>query len=308
MGLRPLCLLLSLPPGLFWLWYVWGKARLHPPPRLLVGCAVLLGALSPLGVLAFDDYINTHPIPWISSMTLEGGASQSLIYFVVIVGCVEETCKMLAVRLTVFYSRTFDDPLHGVLYSSAAALGFATVENARYVDAHGAEVMIGRAIMSTFGHVLLSMVWGFAIGAQRTRTKKGVAAWLGGWILLAASVLLAGLLHGLYDDFLFQNHMGLALLLLFTLWRVFLAQTELAARRSPHRPVVARRMRECSSCRALVRSEGRFCGSCGTPLEQAGEALSDAPGDRPWFCSSCGKTLMAATSPPDCPHCGLALR
>lgn len=289
-------LLLSLPAGFFWLWYVGRKARAHPPPAALVLLAFVLGGLSPIGVVAADDFVSTHPLPWLPAVTPDGDVFSRLLYFVLYVGLIEEMCKMLVVRYTVYYSRTFDDVLHGVVYSSAAALGFATVENAYYIEWHGPGVLVGRVIMSTFGHVLLSMVWGFALGAQRTRRPTGLSSAVVGWLVLAGGVLLGAVLHGVYDFFLVNGQMWLALLLLFTLWRIFLAQTEFVRHHSPHRRKTSRRVRECTGCHGLVRDEGRFCGSCGT-------AVSVEAGT---FCASCGKAVGSADG--SCAACGLLLR
>lgn len=281
-------LVFSLPGGLFWLWYVYRKSRFHPPPLRLVAVAVLCGMASTFVVLHASGYLADR-FPALRDMADDPRAAWRIAYFVVMVGLLEEGAKLLSVRLTVYYSRAFDDVVHGVVFSSAAALGFATVENARYVNWHGPEVLVGRVILSTFGHVLQSMIWGFAMGAERVaagRQRHGI---------LLAGLLLAAVIHGLYDLLLLYGQMWLALLLLFVLWRIFVGQMALAAQDSPHRPRTSRRVRECVHCHALARGEGRYCGACGRALEVAA-------GD---YCAACLKAVDAADR--SCRACGRLL-
>lgn len=284
--IEPGYLLLSLPAGFFWLWYVYGRCRFHPPPIALVALAFVCGMASPALVLAVDGFVEPR-FPTIAAMVESRFLLPRLFYFVVMVGLLEEASKLISVRATVYYARSFDDVVHGVVFSSAAALGFATVENARYVEWHGAEVLLGRVILSTFGHVLQSMIWGFAMGAQKTKA--------GGWGGLLTGLALAALIHGIYDLLLVYDQMWLALVLLFVLWRVFLGQIEAATRESPHRPRISRRVRECPECGGLVRGEGRYCGSCGRVLPGAGTD----------FCAACLKVVDGAEGA--CPHCACVL-
>lgn len=217
-GLAPLeLLLISLPAAAAWLVYVWRKAGKGRPPIRLVVAAFVLGGLCPLGVFAVHDLLQHVEVPLVSSLTVAGTVADRLAYFTVVVGLVEEVVLLAAVRLTVCRSRTFNAPVHGVVYSSAAALGFAAVENARYAAVLGADVLVGRAVLSTFGHVLISMVWGFAVGLQRT----GRGGPLGGWVGVGTALLLAAALHGVYDTFLYERHLWPALALLAVLWGVF---------------------------------------------------------------------------------------
>jgi len=303
----PEYLLLSLPAGFFWLWYVYRRCRFHPPPIALVALAFVCGMFSPALVLAVHDLVESR-FPFLEAMQV-GSLPQRLFYFVVMVGLIEETSKLVSVRATVYYARSFDDVVHGVVLSSAAALGFATVENARYVEWHGAEVLLGRVILSTFGHVLQSMIWGFAMGAQKITSIEDRARQAalsrgeraepvhpaGGWGGLLVGLGLAALIHGIYDLLLVYDQMWLALLLLFVLWRVFLGQIEVATRESPHRPRISRRVRECPACGGLVRGEGTHCGSCGRAL----------PPDGTDFCAACLKVVDAASTA--CPHCACVL-
>ena len=86
-----------------------------------------------------------------------------------VVGPVEELCKFAAVRLGPYRSLYFDEPVDGLVYASAASLGFASLENLFYVLEYGPEVMIAPPL-STVGHLVF--VWGFALG-QYCFKRKG---------------------------------------------------------------------------------------------------------------------------------------
>lgn len=217
-GLAPLAhLLVSLPAAAVWLVYLWRKAGVGRPPVRLVVAAFVLGCLCPLGVFGVHDLLQHVEVPLVSSLTVAGTVTNRLAYFTVVVGLVEEAVLLFAVRFTVCRSLTFNAPVHGVVYSSAAALGFAAVENARYAAVLGPDVLAGRAVLSTLGHVLISMVWGFAVGLQRT----GRGGIMGGWVGVGTALLLAAALHGVYDTFLYERHLWPAVALLTVLWGLF---------------------------------------------------------------------------------------
>lgn len=217
-GPAPLGLLLvSLLAAAVWLVCVWRKAGKGRPPLHLVAVAFVLGGLCPLGVFGVHGLLQRVEVPLVSSLTVAGNVFDRLAYFTVVVGLVEEAVLLVVVGGTVCRSRTFDSPVQGFVYSSAAALGFAAVENARYADVLGPDVLAGRAVLSTVGHVLISMVWGVALGLQRT----GRGGPLKGWVGVGTALLLAAVLHGTYDTFLYERHVWPAVAMLVVLWGVF---------------------------------------------------------------------------------------
>jgi RsiW-degrading membrane proteinase PrsW (M82 family) len=112
-----------------------------------------------------------------------------------VIGPAEELFKFLAVRLVMYRHPEFDEPLDGIIYASAAALGFASVENVFYVIdfTHGLGVRwaaLGlRSFLALPGHVIFAAVWGYALGRKKFDPTYPV------W----SRVALASLLHGVYD-------------------------------------------------------------------------------------------------------------
>ncbi len=277
--------LMSLGPGLVWLDYLRRLNPGRPESWARVGLVFGLGALSTQAVLFTTDAAGqlfpsaTHPGP--SPLDL-------LFYFVVWVGLVEETFKLLAVRLSVY--RRFQEPSQGLMFAGVAALGFATAENAVYIlRLEEPSVLLQRWILSTFGHVLMAMFWGYALGVTRTGPLEERRP-----ALVLRGLALSAAVHGLFNWFLMQGWSLAAVLLLAILWRLFLARTRHAARLSPLRRIPRRAMRECPACRALVRRDATWCTACGKSLPQEMEA----------FCPAC---LGAVGVRGDCPHCGAGL-
>jgi len=92
--------------------------------------------------------------------------------------------KLLPFLLFAYRNPAFDEPMDGIVYAAAVALGFATAENALYAAIYGGDVLVYRAFTSTLAHLAFAGLWGYAFGIRRSRA----------WAFAAA----AGL-HGAYD-------------------------------------------------------------------------------------------------------------
>ena len=122
---------------------------------------------------------------------LETGA-----FTLLVIGPVEETMKLGAVVATACTLGFVHHPAEALIFSSAAALGFATAENWYAMWATGGPDF-GRAILVPLLHVLFSSFSGW--GIARSYEKKG-ASWP---VLLGLS--LAAAYHGLYNYLEFRG-------------------------------------------------------------------------------------------------------
>jgi RsiW-degrading membrane proteinase PrsW (M82 family) len=219
-------------PGVFWLWFFYSKDRLDPEPKRLIARTFGLGML--LGVPA---------------TFLELLVPSSVVFSVLLAPPIEEGLKYLGVRWTVYRSQEFDEPLDGIIYAAAIALGFASVENGLYLLATYlyvidpeqqfqimsplgavASVFTIRALISVPSHVLFSSMWGYALG----RAKFSEPAI--GRSLIRTGLLFAILSHGLFNlsaSWLPEGALGV-LILIAILWRVLLRKIREASRPSPH--------------------------------------------------------------------------
>jgi RsiW-degrading membrane proteinase PrsW (M82 family) len=200
--MAPAALIVPVLPGLLWLWIVYRTDRYEPEPKKLVLLTFALGILSIVPAFVVER-LAEHVYPYLTQMELAaaepvGAMISPLPLFIgcfLFIGPAEELSKFLAVRLFVYRHREFDEPLDGIIYSSAAALGFASLENIFYVIdwSHGFGIRWGllgvRSFLALPGHVIFAATWGYALG--RARFNPQYLVW--------PRVALAAGLHGLYD-------------------------------------------------------------------------------------------------------------
>jgi len=189
--------LVGFAPGLFWLWFFHRKDDLEPEPRSLVLRVFALGAGSALAVLALRPHYG--PLLLDDLLASERPAVRAAVDAFVVTAGFEELLKTAAFLLGAYWHRELDEPLDGIVYGIAAALGFASVENAIYViRADDASVAVLRAFTATLGHVAFTGSIGFFFGLAKFDPRAGRR------LLLRATGLAAGVFfHGLYDHFLF---------------------------------------------------------------------------------------------------------
>lgn len=151
-----------------------------------------------------------------------------------IVGFVEEGCKFIVVRFYAYHKREFDEPYDGIMYSVAAALGFATVENVLYVLSQGAGAGVLRALLAVPGHAFDGVLMGYFLGLAKFQKTDARGNWFSG-----LGFGLAVLAHGIYDFIVFSLDKApfllLSLLVLAVLsWVVIFKATRHLSDRSPH--------------------------------------------------------------------------
>lgn len=155
-------------PALFWFWFFARRDVNREPAALLIRTFLWGAAMIVPAVL------------------LERAAGVLAVFAV---GVIEELAKYAAAS-NVSRHREFDEPVDGLVYAAAAALGFATLENALYVATHGAAVMWVRGPVTTLAHVLFSAPWGYAMAVKRFR---------GGRFVLRRGLLAGAGLHAVFN-------------------------------------------------------------------------------------------------------------
>jgi RsiW-degrading membrane proteinase PrsW (M82 family) len=282
--------LISFTPGLFWLWFFLRHDIHRPAPRRLVAISFLLGCVATIPAsivnvtLIQDDLTN----PGVSLATIT-------ISMLLVTGPFEELFKFLVVRLVPYRSLYFDEPIDGLVFGAAAALGFASLENLFYVLDYGPAVMLVRAPISTLVHLSLSSFWGYALG-QHHASENGRRK------LVIGSLALAAIAHGLFNVAVFAiDDLALGLLVSALLVGFGGFWAHRAFRRgqlnSPFRFKKNYPLVECPSCRLPIRALHRFCAYCGTTVPATFESLICGhyrTRNRPdaSFCTSCGDQLL----------------
>ena len=238
---------LSLLPGLFWMAYLRSLSRERKGGILLWIWAFVLGGASTQLTLFLSPLLGVDALKWIPYVG-------SLFFFVFGVGLVEEFCKSACAIVGLALPGSMKDPLVALQLTGGVALGFATVENVIYALNYGEGVLVGRALLSTLGHVLMSAVWGFSLGFLKES---------GGRLGYLKFLFLSALAHGLYDWFLSSNRPVLAILVLCLLWFGFREATLEAFLRQEYERELPYETRTCESCRVLTRADGAYCSLCG---------------------------------------------
>jgi RsiW-degrading membrane proteinase PrsW (M82 family) len=164
----------------------------------LVAATFLLGALAvvPAGLAEWGwDALSPYANPTLLTF---GHSARSfpvaVLGFIVTVGLTEEGMKLLAMWSLAAHRREFDEPVDGMVYAAAAALGFAAAENVRYLALGrvAGALVASRAFMSVPAHLFFSTIWGYGLGRRLVEPGRRV------WPLFLGAVCL----HGVFDTLL----------------------------------------------------------------------------------------------------------
>ncbi len=218
--------ILGFIPGIAWMVYVYRKDIHEPEPLGWVVLLFILGALVVFPVALIESWM-TSRMGISEPQTVTDAARVS--WFVA--GFVEELAKMAVVLAVVAYRKTFDEPMDGIVYASAVALGFASAENVLFIGRFGNVVILFRAPLATLGHLLFSSIWGYAIGNARFDHDHRLS-------LLGKGFLLSAFFHGLYNFLIFtQVFAAFAVyLVIMTLRKMLVRMVDSAQERSPFKP------------------------------------------------------------------------
>ena len=188
----------ALIPVIFLLMRVYQLDQLdREPPRLLLKLLLLGMAI-------------TFPVYWMEvlggNMLFYGmGGSRDLfsdpLYLALdnflIVAVSEELCKFLALKLGSWKSEDFNYYFDGILYAVIVSMGFAAVENVRYVFAYGLGNAVARAVTSLPAHCIFGIYMGSFYAEARHYQKQGQQG--KSLLSLVLAVLIPVILHGFYD-------------------------------------------------------------------------------------------------------------
>jgi len=162
---------LGAAPSVFLLIFFYLKDRYEPEPRGHVALAFVKGAVAVL-----PSYLLAQAIElWVGRVWLAlGGVWARLFEAAILAGAVEEGAKWVIFLALIYWWEELDEPLDGVVYGVALALGFATVENVLCVLRDGLSIGLLRAIFAVPAHALFGAAMGFYLGrAKLGRGRHG---------------------------------------------------------------------------------------------------------------------------------------
>jgi RsiW-degrading membrane proteinase PrsW (M82 family) len=180
---------LALVPAAIWMTFFYLQDRLEPEPKGFVLAVFALGALmaAAIGVPLVENVFRVSH--WIYADTLT-----TILGGILVVGFIQEFLKYAAVRYSIYHSDEFDEPTDGVVYATAAGLGYATVLNIQFVVSNGG-VDLGTGVIRmavvALAQAAFAGITGYFLGRAKFESE---AIW---WMPLGIS--LAAIFNGLFN-------------------------------------------------------------------------------------------------------------
>ncbi len=199
--------ILGFAPGVYWLYYFFNKDKLEPEPKKLLIKLYFFGIISAAIVIGLQLPFNLN----------------YLVSAIIVAPILEELCKFTLTYLGSYRNRNFNEPMDGIMYAVAVALGFASIENAFYLlraasfsKDIASNLIIIRSILSVPAHALFSSFWGYALGRIKLQNPRHKTR------ILVMGLIFAMLAHALFNLFcILGNYASAALLILVAvLWEI----------------------------------------------------------------------------------------
>ncbi len=286
--------LLSLTPCVLWLWYFYSRSLYKRPSLRVIAITFGLGAAATILALPLN-YFGQEIYSRVAGTSLP---ARVLMLFLV-VGPIEEFCKLLAVLAYAYRQKEFDEPLDGVIYSTAGALGFAAVENIFYLSHNNPMLVLLRGPLSNPGHALFSSLWGLSL----SRAKSAPNVMAARFPIIFKGWLIASLLHGTFDALLMTTE-GVSQILFYAVIAALLAlffwvrkQINFHREASPHREetMLLPISNTCENC-GTKGLAGELCHQCGQLISTPPESLicpvcASINRSEARYCLRCGANL-----------------
>lgn len=149
---------LAFAPAGVWLWYFHSQDIEPEPWREVMKCFVA-------GILVSFPAAMMETQFWFIG---------PILVVILLVPVVEECLKFCACYLISYRRKDFNEPMDGVIYAVAVALGFATSENVLYLYRELSQglqamstLMLARVFFTMPGHALFGIMWGYALGRAK---------------------------------------------------------------------------------------------------------------------------------------------
>jgi len=185
--------IMAVVPSILLVLYFMNADRARTEPRGEVARAFLLGIVATLPALLLELAADAFLRPWFVNPVYF-----ALIEAFVVAALCEEWVKLLVVRRFIYRRAEFNEVMDGIVYTVAAGLGFACMENILFVASGGMTVALTRAFTAVPLHAVCSALLGYSIGRAHFAATAAEEE-----RLLRGGLMLAVLVHGLYDFLLF---------------------------------------------------------------------------------------------------------
>ncbi len=181
-------IILSIIPAAIWMVFFYRQDRLEPEPKSYVIGVFVLGMLlcNGVGIPMAERLFQVNE--WLPTNTWT-----HIVGAILVIGITQEFLKYVAVRYSVYMTPEFDERVDGIVYGTAAGLGFATMLNINYVLVNGGvDLYMGviRIAITTLAQASFAGITGYFLSRAKFEVEP---VW---W--QTAGVLLAATLNGLF--------------------------------------------------------------------------------------------------------------
>lgn len=171
------------------------KDKYDREPLAYLILTFILGALTAYPVVQIGTFLRNNTF-----LTDKGSLLELFLYILVVIALVEECLKYAVWRLFIYPQEVFSEPFDGIVYSIAAGMGFAAVENIIYVWDGGWQTGLVRMFTAVPVHGACAAYVGYYAGWAKFDLNKKHATWLH-----IKGLGLAILFHTFYDFFIFWD-------------------------------------------------------------------------------------------------------
>lgn len=191
---------------LVWLFYVYSVDLFEKEKLIYVWICLLLGMIFTFGVYYIYSFIDLFYHYEVTQTNIN-----NFLHNVFRVGMVEELMKIIPVLLILTFSRTINEPFDYLFYACVSALGFAFIENLVYINNYSIEILHGRALMATVGHMIDTSIvaYGLMLAKYKYNNKNS-------FFIFLLFLFLGSLTHGTYN-YLLQENLSLVFAIFFLL-------------------------------------------------------------------------------------------
>ena len=190
---NPILTCAAVIPAIWLMVHIYRADRMEPESPALLGNLVWQGVLSTV-IATVAELL----LPLILKQFLpEDSQAYQLWFFFFVVGFSEEAAKFFLLHRRTWRVAEFDCTFDGVVYAAFVSLGFALMENIKYVFSFGLTAALVRAVTAVPGHACFGVFMGAWYGAAKYMEQHGQPGI--SRIFRILSLATATLLHGAYD-------------------------------------------------------------------------------------------------------------
>jgi RsiW-degrading membrane proteinase PrsW (M82 family) len=181
-------ILLALVPAVLWIGFFYRQDRREPEPKGMVLQVFVMGALlaAAIGIPLIDNLFQVGN--WIYDSLLANILGGILIF-----GFTQEFLKYAAVRYSVYATEEFDERTDGIVYATAAGLGYATILSVMFVvNSGGVDLGMAaiRIVLTALAQASFAGISGYFLASEKLDKRP---AW---WMPLG--LVIAAVLNGLF--------------------------------------------------------------------------------------------------------------